>query len=127
MEPLGDIGHVESRLSPIGDCVSVGARHIHGLRQTYHRLRNHFGCTRWYSYVTRLKWMFVSVHLEIGLILTQDRCIVCTKCTKGSKIVLYAPDRTPRRQGSSGISFLVCLEKMLILTHEGVQFAAHVP
>jgi hypothetical protein len=27
MELLGDVGHVESRLSPIGDCVSVGARH----------------------------------------------------------------------------------------------------
>jgi hypothetical protein len=96
MEPLGGIGHVESRLSPIRDYVSVGARHIHGLRQTYHRLRNNFGCNRWYSYVTRLKWMLVSVHLEIGIILTQDRCIVCTKCTKGSKIILYAPDRTPR-------------------------------
>jgi hypothetical protein len=43
MEPLGDVGHVESRLSPIGDCVSVSARHIHGLRQMHHRLRNHFG------------------------------------------------------------------------------------
>ena len=92
MELLGDVGHVESRLGPFGDGVSVGqdrctvctkrtigsenildapmvllgdeaqvqacfglfrdstsldARLVHGLRRTYHRLGNHFGCTRW--------------------------------------------------------------------------------
>ena len=26
MELLGDVGHVESRFGPFGDCVSVGAR-----------------------------------------------------------------------------------------------------
>jgi hypothetical protein len=26
MEPLGDVGHLESRFSPFGDVVSVGAR-----------------------------------------------------------------------------------------------------
>jgi hypothetical protein len=35
-----------------------------------------------------------SVHLEIVLILTQDRCTVCTERTVGSSIVLDAPDRT---------------------------------
>jgi hypothetical protein len=34
-----------------------------------------------------------SVHLEIVLILTQDRCTVCTKRTIGSQIVVDAPDR----------------------------------
>jgi hypothetical protein len=29
------------------------------------------------------------------LILTQDRCTVCAKCTIGSVIVLVAPDGTP--------------------------------
>jgi hypothetical protein len=29
----------------LGDEIQVE----HGLCQTYHRLRNHFGCTRWYS------------------------------------------------------------------------------
>jgi hypothetical protein len=29
--------------------------------------------------------MLVLVHLEIALILTQDRCTVCAKCTIGSK------------------------------------------
>jgi hypothetical protein len=45
--------------------------------------------------VTRLKWKLISVHLEIVLILTQDRYTVCTKCTIGSVIVLVAPDGTP--------------------------------
>ena len=36
MELLRDVGHVESRFDPFGDGVSVGARLVHGLRQTYH-------------------------------------------------------------------------------------------
>jgi hypothetical protein len=47
------IGPMESRFGPFGDSVSVGARQEHGLRQMHHRLRNHFGPTRWYSLVTR--------------------------------------------------------------------------
>jgi hypothetical protein len=43
----------------------------------------------------RLKWKLVLVHLEIVLILTQDRCTVCAERTIGSKIVLEAPDGTP--------------------------------
>ena len=49
MELLGDTGHLESRFGPFGDGVCVGARQVHGLRQTYHRLRNRFGRTRWHS------------------------------------------------------------------------------
>jgi hypothetical protein len=37
---------------------------------------NHFGRTRWYSKVTRLKWKLSFVHLDIVLILMQDRCMV---------------------------------------------------
>ena len=48
MELLGDVGHEEPRFSPFGDSVNVGARKVHGLRQTYHRLRIHFGHTQWY-------------------------------------------------------------------------------
>jgi hypothetical protein len=66
------------------------------LCQTYHRLRNCFGCTEWYSWVTRLKWMLVSVRLEIVLILFQDRCTVCAKVTICSEIILDAPDGTLR-------------------------------
>jgi hypothetical protein len=49
MELLGDVGNVESHFGPFGGSVSVGARLVHGLRQTYHRLINHFGRTRLYS------------------------------------------------------------------------------
>ena len=35
------------------------------------------------------------VHLEIVLILTQDRCTVCAERTIGSEIVLDALDGTP--------------------------------
>ena len=40
----------------------------------------------------RLKWKFVSVRLEIVLILTQDRCTVCVECTIGQEMILDAPD-----------------------------------
>jgi hypothetical protein len=64
---------------------------VHGLRQTYHRLRNHFGHTQWYFQETRLKWKLVLVHFEIVLILTQDWCIVYAERTIGSKIILDTP------------------------------------
>jgi hypothetical protein len=44
----------------------------------------------------RLKWRLLSVCLEIVLILTQDRSMVCAECTIGPEIVLDAPDGTPR-------------------------------
>jgi hypothetical protein len=69
---------------------------VHGLHQMYHRVRNHFRCTRWYSKLTRLKWKLVSVHLEIVLILMQDRCTVCAERTIGLEIILDAPDGTLR-------------------------------
>jgi hypothetical protein len=71
----------------------------------YYRLRSHFGCTRWYSLVTRLKWKLVSVRLEIVLMLKQDSCSVCAERTIGSEIVLDAPDGTPKGHGSYRISF----------------------
>jgi hypothetical protein len=84
MELLGDVDDVQSHFGLSGDSVSIGARLVHGLRQTYHRLINHFGRTRWYSLVERLKWSLVSVRLVIVLILTQDRCTVCAECSIGS-------------------------------------------
>ena len=47
----------------------------------------------------RLKWKLVSIRLEIVLILTQDRCMVCAERTIGSEIILAAPDDTPRDEG----------------------------
>jgi hypothetical protein len=37
-----------------------------------------------------------SVHLEIVLILKQDRCMVCSEHTIGLDIIFDAPDGTPR-------------------------------
>jgi hypothetical protein len=56
MELLCDVDHVESHFGLFRDSVSVGARLVHGLRRMYHRLRNCFGRTRWYSLVKRIKW-----------------------------------------------------------------------
>jgi hypothetical protein len=44
----------------------------------------------------RLNWQLVSVHLEMVLVLVQDLCMVCAKCTIGSEIVLDTPKCTPR-------------------------------
>jgi hypothetical protein len=85
--------------------VSIGARLVHGLRQTYHRVRNRFGRTRWYPKLMRLKWKLVSVCLEMVLILTQDRCRFCAERTICLEIILDAADGTPRWRGSCGISF----------------------
>jgi hypothetical protein len=68
---------------------------VHNLRQTYHRVRNRFGYTRWYSKLTRLNWKLISVRLEIVVILSQDSCMVCTKRSIGSEIILDVPDGTP--------------------------------
>jgi hypothetical protein len=64
---LGDEAQVEAHFSLFGDSASRDIRQVNGLRQTYHRLRNHFGGTRWYSYVMRLKWKLISVCLEVVL------------------------------------------------------------
>jgi hypothetical protein len=39
----------------------------------------------------------ILVHLEMVLMSVQDRCMVYAKRTKGSEIILDAPDGTPRR------------------------------
>jgi hypothetical protein len=46
---LGDEALVKAHFSPFADSANIDARLVHGLRQMYHRLENHFGCTRWYS------------------------------------------------------------------------------
>jgi hypothetical protein len=69
---------------------------VHDLRKMYHRLRNCFGCTGWYSWVVRLKWKLVSVRLETLLVSVQEW---------SSEIVLDAPDGTPKGRGSNGSSF----------------------
>jgi hypothetical protein len=77
MEFLDDEAQVEARFGPFGDSANLDARYVIGLRRTYHRVRNRFRCTKWYSEVMRLKQKLISVCLEIVLILMQDRCTVC--------------------------------------------------
>jgi hypothetical protein len=57
---------------------------MHGLHQTYHRLKTWFMSN------------LVLVHLESVLVLVQDRCTVNAKRTIGSEIILETRDGTPR-------------------------------
>ena len=41
--------------------------------------------------MTKLNWKLVLVRLEIVLILTQDRCVLCVERTIGLKIILSHP------------------------------------
>jgi hypothetical protein len=88
MDLPSEIGHVESRFNPSGYSVIVSAKLVHGLRQTYYRLRNHFGRIRWTYSVILVMWNLVPIHLETVLVSVQDRCMVCPK--HSSKIVLDA-------------------------------------
>jgi hypothetical protein len=76
---LGDVGLVESRFGLFGDSISVVARWVHGLHQTYQRLRNCFGRTRWNSYVTWVVWNLVLPRLEAMLVSLLERYMVCAK------------------------------------------------
>jgi hypothetical protein len=69
---------------------------VHGFGQKYHKHGNQFGCTRLNSKVTWVMWNLVLVHLEIVLVLVQERCTVCDKCTIGIKTILDTPKGTPR-------------------------------
>jgi hypothetical protein len=106
--PIGSLrwrGSCQILFRSFGDDVSFSAGLVHGLRQMYHRFSNHFGHTWWYSEVTTLKWKLILVHLEIVLILMQDRCTVYVECTTGSVIIFDAHDGTPRWHGSCQILF----------------------
>jgi hypothetical protein len=52
---LGDEAQVEAGFGLFGDSANLVARLVRGLRQIYNRLKNHFGCTRWFYYVMSLK------------------------------------------------------------------------
>ena len=92
MQLLGDVGHVESHFGPFGDGVSVGARQVHGLRQTYHRLRKSFWMHPMVLLGDGVMWNLVSVCLETVFVSVQDSCNVCAKRTISSEIVLDAPN-----------------------------------
>jgi hypothetical protein len=46
---LRDEAHVEARFGLFRDSANLDARSVHGLRRTYHRLKNYFGLTQWNS------------------------------------------------------------------------------
>jgi hypothetical protein len=75
----------------------------------------------------RLKSKLDSVHFEILVILTQDRCTVCAKLTIGSEIVIDTPGGIPILQGSSALLDSVRLEIVLSLTQDSARFAPNVP
>jgi hypothetical protein len=81
---LGDEAHVEARFTPFGDSATLDARLVHGLRQTYCRLKNSIGGNRWNSYLTWVLWNLISIYVEIVLASVQDRYSVCVKRTIGS-------------------------------------------
>jgi hypothetical protein len=77
--------------------------------------------------VTRPKWKLVKIRSATVLIFTQDRCMVCAKCTIGSVIVLDAPDGTPRLRGSCGILFRSVWRWCLSRCKIGAWFVQNVP
>jgi hypothetical protein len=49
MELLGDEAQLKAWFGPFGDSATLDASLVHGLRRTYHILRNSIGGTRWNS------------------------------------------------------------------------------
>jgi hypothetical protein len=92
---LGYKAQVEACFGLFGDSANLDARYVHVLRRMYHKLRNHFGCTRWNNKVMWVMWNLISVYLETVLVSVQDRCTVWAMCIIGSEIVLDAYDSTP--------------------------------
>jgi hypothetical protein len=69
----------------------------------------------------------VLVRLEIVLTLTQDMCIDCTEHTRDSKIILDAPNGTPRCRGSCGIAFKSVWREVLCRCKIIAQSAPNIP
>ena len=100
---LGDVGEVEAHFSLFGDSINLDPSLVHSLHRTRNRLGSRFGCTRWNSKATWVKWKLILLRLEIVLILLQDRCTVCADCPMGMEIILAVLDGTPGdvRQGEA--------------------------
>jgi hypothetical protein len=64
---LGDKAQVDAGFGPFGHSATLDARLEHGLRQTYRRLGNSIGGTRWNSKVTWVMWNLVSICFETML------------------------------------------------------------
>jgi hypothetical protein len=77
--------------------------------------------------VTWIKLKLISVHLEIVLMSTQDRCTVCAEHVIGLEIILDAPDGTPIVHGSSGGSFGSIWRYCKSRHKTGAQFVPNIP
>ena len=106
MEPLGLVGYVEPCVFSVSrQCwcrCKIGGRFALDVPKAYKSF--------WINSMVPLGDE-AQVEARFGLsdilqILTQDRSTVCMKHTIGSKIILDAPDGTPRRRGTCGISLL---------------------
>jgi hypothetical protein len=86
----------EAHFDLLGNSLNLGAISGLGLRQMYHDNGNRFGHSQLYSWVMYVKWKLILTSLEIVLVSTQDSCTVCAERTIGLKIILDAPDGTPR-------------------------------
>jgi hypothetical protein len=80
---LGDEAQLEARFGLFRDSANFDARSVHGLRQTYHWLRNYF------AHPIELLGDVGHVEYHFGLfggmlVLVQDRCTDCAKRTIGS-------------------------------------------
>jgi hypothetical protein len=42
---LGDEAQLEAHFGPFRNSANLDTRSVHSLRQTYHKLRNYFGCS----------------------------------------------------------------------------------
>jgi hypothetical protein len=78
---IGDEAQLEASFGPSRDSANLDARYVHGLRRTYHTLRNSFGCTRSNSLVVWVMWNLVSICLEMLLVSMQDGRTVYAKRT----------------------------------------------
>ena len=75
---LGDEAQLEAHFNPFGDSANLEARSVHGLRRTYHRLRNRLHAPdELLGDVGHMESQ--SVRLEMVLVLVQDRCTVCNQ------------------------------------------------
>jgi hypothetical protein len=70
--------------------------------------------------------MLVLVCLVIVLIVTQDRCTVCAKCTICSEIILDAPDGSPRSHWSYGMLFQSIWRQWKCQCKTGARFAQNI-
>jgi hypothetical protein len=52
---------VEAYSGLFEDSANLNTRYVHDLHIMYHRLKNHFGCTRWNCYVTWAMWNLLLV------------------------------------------------------------------